>query len=368
VHIGLDGHAMPAIRIGAALAGRGHEVIAWAPERYRARVEASGAALRPYDPFAGRAIFTADDFAEAVVEGTAETVERLCDELLEAGIDIVVHDTQALWGRVAGCFLGLPRIASFPLYPGFEMTAPPVSTISDESVRRVESSLRSLEHRWGVELGWWQTALVTDGDVTVCTSTSLFTGKDELPPRWEFVGPLMERIARTERDGSLPLVYVALGTLFSYRVDAFKTIIAALAGEPVEVFVAAGNAPLRDALESLPANVSVHGYIDSRELLARASVHVTHGGASSVHESLVAAVPMICIPQGSDHGGWADRIQAFGAGEVVPEDPDAIRAAVRRLLHDEEPTLRARELSDHFAAYDGADRLDRVVAGLLDTR
>jgi MGT family glycosyltransferase len=355
---------MPAIRIGAALARRGHDVFAWAPERYRARVEASGVALRVYDPFVDRTMGSAADFAFAVAEGAEATVEQLCDELFDTGVDLVVHDTQALWGRVAGCFLGLPRIASFPLYPGFEMTAPPTSPLGEEATARVQATLRSIELRWGVQLGRWQTALVTDGDATVCTSTSLFTGKDELPPHWEFVGPLLEPIPRADR-GRRPLVYVALGTLFSYRVDAFGMIMAALAEEPVDVFVAAASAPVREVLGKLPPNVSVHGYVESREVLARADVHVTHGGASSVHESLAAGVPMVCMPQGSDHHGWAGRIEELGAGEIVPEDPDAIRASVLRLLEDEGPALRARELSDHFAAYDGAARLDQVVTGLL---
>jgi MGT family glycosyltransferase len=222
-----------------------------------------------------------------------------------------------------------------------------------------------LEHRWGVELGGWRTALVTDGDATVCTTTSRVMGHDDLPPGWHYVGPLMEPIARVGH-GARPLVYVALGTMFSFNPEPFARVIEALAEEPVDVFVAVGNAPVRDQLGSLPPNVSVHGYVDSRAVLARASVHVTHGGASSVHESIVGGVPMVCLPQGSDHNGWAMQIEALGIGEVVVDgEPAAIRGAVRRLLEDDSPRARVRELSEHLLGFDGAERLDRVVAGLL---
>jgi UDP:flavonoid glycosyltransferase YjiC (YdhE family) len=97
-------------------------------------------------------------------------------------------------------------------------------------------------------------------------------------------------------------------------------------------------------------------------------VHVTHAGGTSTHESLMAGVPMVCIPQGSDNPGWAARVQALGAGEIVAETPEAIRTAVRRLLADEGPRQKAQELRDHFARYDGAERLDRIIGDLLSGR
>jgi UDP:flavonoid glycosyltransferase YjiC (YdhE family) len=111
--------------------------------------------------------------------------------------------------------------------------------------------------------------------------------------------------------------------------------------------------------------MSVHGVVDSRAALARAAVHVTHGGASSVAESLVAGVPMACMPQGSDHFEWASRVQELGAGETVAEDPGAVRAAVLRLLRDEAPRAHALELREHFLGYDGERHLMRMVNDML---
>jgi UDP:flavonoid glycosyltransferase YjiC (YdhE family) len=111
----------------------------------------------------------------------------------------------------------------------------------------------------------------------------------------------------------------------------------------------------------------VRGYVDTRAVLARARVHVTHAGGSSVHESLVAGVPMVCMPQGSDNDDWADRVEALGAG-VVAEDADAIRDAVARLLEDEGPRSRARELAEHFAGYGGGERLERLALDCLAER
>src|SRR4051812_35654093 len=155
---------MPLIRVGGALVGRGHEVTVWIPERYRARAEATGARVRAYDPFEQRPVLSAYDFPVAVFESTGDTVERLADELRAAQVELVVHDTQALWGRVAGLFLGLPRIVTFPLFLSFALDAPPFLPVPDDVAEHAQALVVELEHRWGVELGGWRTALVTDGD------------------------------------------------------------------------------------------------------------------------------------------------------------------------------------------------------------
>jgi UDP:flavonoid glycosyltransferase YjiC (YdhE family) len=60
------------------------------------------------------------------------------------------------------------------------------------------------------------------------------------------------------------------------------------------------------------------------------------------------------------------QIEALGIGEVVVDaEPAALRGAVRRLLEDDSRRARVRELSEHLLRFDGAERLDRVVAGLL---
>jgi MGT family glycosyltransferase len=345
-------------------------VVAWGPKRLRGRIEASGARFRSYDPFE---MCPPDfgKFAAAVAEGTEQTVEALAEEVLAAQIDLVVHDPHALWGHVAADFLGLPRVASNPLFPApaASGSAPGVITgwaarLRKEGLEHMQRRVRALEDRWGVEMDWWLDTLTAAGHVTACTTTSLIAGHDDLPRGWHYVGPLLDERPAAKPAGGRPLVYVALGTVFSYRAEAYAPAIAALADEPVDVLLAIPMAEIRESLGPLPRNVSVHGYVDSREVLARATAHVTHAGSSSVHESLMAGVPMACMPLGSDQAWWAARVEALGAG-VVAADAEAIRSAVQRLLEDEGPTTRARELSEHLAGYDGAERLDRMIAELL---
>jgi MGT family glycosyltransferase len=367
VHIGLDGHVNPAARLGTVLARQGRDVLAWAPERYRERIEVGGVEFRPYDPVEGLPLpVTPAGFHATIAEATERSVSRLVEELFETGVDLVVYDCQAPWGRVAATFLGLPRVVSWPLFPGNPHGFLPddLGATPDE-LARIEAGRKAIGKSWGVELGSWRTWFFQPEATTLTYTTTGFTGPSDLPGTWCFAGPLMDAVPAADPRPARPVVYAALGTVYNFRAEPFRAVIEGLAEEAVDVVLAVGTSPIRNALGPLPPNVTVHGYVDSRAFLANADVHVTHGGASSVAESLVAGVPMVCVPQGSDHWGWAERVQELGAGTIVEADPEAIRAGVRRLLEEEAPRVAARALRDHFLGYDGVERVRRVFERVL---
>jgi MGT family glycosyltransferase len=236
----------------------------------------------------------------------------------------------------------------------------------DGALHNLEESRRSISRQWGVEIGGFYSVMRCGGPVTVSYTTAEILG--EMAPRfgWWCLGPLMDTAPPRGANGGRPLIYVAMGTFFNYSHDAFMCAIEALAGEPVDVVVSTGRGYVSPAdLEPLPANVEVHEFVDSRSVLARAAVHVTHGGGSSVHESLLAGVPMVCLPQGSDQFMWAQRITELGAGEVVPTAAGAIRTAVRRLLEDDGPRRTAQALGERLATHDGNSGLATLIGELI---
>jgi UDP:flavonoid glycosyltransferase YjiC (YdhE family) len=85
-----------------------------------------------------------------------------------------------------------------------------------------------------------------------------------------------------------------------------------------------------------------------------------------VHESLLAGVPMMLIPQAFDQFPLAQRIERLGAGLVVDETSAAIRTAARWLVQDEDVLACTRDLGRRLASYDGESRLAAVVARVLD--
>ena len=132
---------------------------------------------------------------------------------------------------------------------------------------------------------------------------------------------------------------------------------------PVRVVISAGGRSLtREDLGPVPSNVVVRDFVPTRELLARASIHITHGGCNSVHESLVAGVPMVCLPQAFDQLPLSTRVAQLGVGVIADEDPDAVAHAVRTLLGDNQTRVGIRALSERLERYDGESRVAAAVA------
>ncbi len=116
----------------------------------------------------------------------------------------------------------------------------------------------------------------------------------------------------------------------------------------------------------MPPTVVVRDFASSREELARASVHITHAGCNSVHESLVAGVPMVCLPQAFDQLPLSQRVAQLGAGLIADEDPDAVAHAVLALLDDgSQAAARASVLSERLLHYDGSARVAAALEACL---
>lgn len=385
-HIGFVSHLGAPNRLGGVLARHGHRVLAWAPEAFRDRIVATGAEFRRHEAFALRdQLWSPQALTAALAEHTLEFAGELIHSLDGEDVDLVVHDYQVAWARVAGEFLGLPRIVSNPVFPRAELhlapfdplaprlaAVPEVAAGIEAAIARVERARGLIGRRWGIDIGGWREALTNPAAVSVSYSTQEIT--DVAPGEGlHYVGPLLEPVqiasgADETADHDRPFVYASLGTVFNFARRPFEMIVEALAGLPVSALVTTGGGPVRAAeLGPAPANVTLVDYVDEPgPVQARADVFLTHAG-TSVHEAFLAGSPMVCLPQGGDQELWAGRVVALGAGVLAEPRPAAIRDAVATVLEDPRYRTRAEALGAHLAAYDGEARVVALVEGLLDT-
>jgi MGT family glycosyltransferase len=375
VNVPFYSHVRAATRLSAALGRQGHTVASWGPIWAQQWIEHSGASYRRHEPpMPGVTGHTA--FVASLAQTTEEIVGTLIEELFEFDPHVVVHDSQVPWARVAAEFLGLPRIVSHPMFPIVSPrhvgggTRPGVPQPDPEAARAAfERSWLAIARRWGVELGNWDGIIhdTSEKEATIAFTTERIVDEKRLKPGWHCVGPLMEPRARSAEVGARPLVYACFGTSFNRRAAQYRAVIDGLAEEPVDVLVSTGAGEVKpESLGPLPDNVTAKEFVDGRATLARARIHITHGGCNSVHESLLAGVPMLCVPQGYDQFPLTHRIQELGAGAIVSEEADEIRAGVRWLLDDETPHARADELRRHLEEYDGEARVAELFERVLD--
>ena len=82
----------------------------------------------------------------------------------------------------------------------------------------------------------------------------------------------------------------------------------------------------------VPANATVHSWLDHDDVLATASLVVGHGGHSTAMRALSFGVPMVVMPANPliDQKRVGAALQDAGAGILLPKRADSkrIRAAV----------------------------------------
>jgi UDP:flavonoid glycosyltransferase YjiC (YdhE family) len=144
---------------------------------------------------------------------------------------------------------------------------------------------------------------------------------------------------RSARQGTVPLVYVTLGTIFNQRTRLLRTILQGLASSAVDVLCTVGNDmdPQQLFPGGGPANIVIERYVPQDLVLPRCAAIVTHGGFSTLTGALRHAVPPLVIPLGADHSLNARRCVHLGIGRTLSASrltPTAVRVGVETLIGD----------------------------------
>lgn len=156
----------------------------------------------------------------------------------------------------------------------------------------------------------------------------------------------------------VPRILVSLSTLgFAGQRSMLQRILDALAPLPVQATVTVG--PAIDASGvRIPANASLHDWLDHDQVLATASAVVGHGGHSTTMRALSFGVPVVVLPANPliDQKLVGTALQQMGAGILLNKHARAhrIRAAIRAVLQDPGYRDAAGRLGQQIRQRDGA--------------
>jgi UDP:flavonoid glycosyltransferase YjiC (YdhE family) len=155
-------------------------------------------------------------------------------------------------------------------------------------------------------------------------------------------------------------VYASFGSQISHQPALFERIARATAALSWQLVCSAGALAGTDWARALPGAPIVVPYAPQRALLERAQVMITHGGANSVMEALVAGVPLLVSPVCNDQLAQAWFVERAGVGEALDLHEatfEQLAAALVRLGGDGPARLHAARVSASYRAADGARAL-----------
>lgn len=382
---GDSGHVFPAIALGRALAGRGHEVTIETWEERRAAVEGAGLDFAAAEEYR---MFPPPDPDSAEGAHAAEAALALQPLLEEMRPHAVVSDILTLAPALAAERAGIPWATLIPhIYPVVEPGLPffavglrPPRTPLGRGVWQLgqraldvglEQGRRDL-NRQRARLGLAPTERFHGGISPQLALVGTFP-QLEYPRRWpagvEVTGPLSFEVPHPEIElpaGEEPLVLVAPSTAHDSRNHLVRTALEALAGEPVRVVATTNRVVPQSPIEA-PDNAVLVDWLSYSQLMPAASLVISHGGHGTVSRALAAGAPLLVSPFIGDMSETAMRVAWAGAGLSLPRRlcrPAPLRWATRRILADPSFAARAAELAAWSREHDGATRAAELVEHL----
>jgi MGT family glycosyltransferase len=260
------------------------------------------------------------------VTWTAVYAEPVLRDVAAARPDVIVYDTFAMVGRLAGERLGVPHVnvanghALDPAAIAARMWDDPRVQLSDACLRAADV----LRERYGwADASPFAYFTAQSPHLNLLCEPPAYLTDDERAPFapfafWGSVAAL-DGAAPRPVQGPPRSAYVSVGTIAwrywtSEALALLGTVAAALSRREIDTLVSLGGAALDDAqLEPLRhRGVRIERWVDQWAALAGTDVFVTHAGLNSTHEALAHGVPLVTAPFSADQPGMALRCAELG--------------------------------------------------------
>ena len=365
------GHTNPMLPVVAELVRRGEAVRFYSFEPFREKIEKTGAVYVSCDKYLPELNekeeghlkkVSATEMSIQDIRTTLAMNDFLDEEFREFRPDVVYSDSVCFWGKLNAWKHEVPLVVSTSTF-----------AFNRESSQYMKSSLREMaDLLFGMSkvkrelkklqgCGYPDKGLLSliqsdnDTDTVVYTSKNFQPCAESFSSHYAFVGPSLFSSETPSKNPDRPLVYISMGTVINDRPDFYHKCIQALKDEPAEIVISCGKSIDPASFGELPEHVRIYDSVDQLQVLAKASVFLTHCGMNSVSESLYMATPMVLYPQTNEQNAVARRVREIGAGIDLQEDtPEGIRGAVREILKTERYAKSAQTCSADFRACSGA--------------
>lgn len=378
------GHVNPTLDLAAELVHRGHEVTYLVPEAYRWAARTTGANHRSYESTvvpSPKENPPGPEFAcwlpFVLLAEAHHVLPRLVPLVRKLAPDVLIFDrTTYLTARVLADVTGRPSVEFFPSFAynenfslAGEMERATILNPDHDAHHRLQDGFDDLAHAWNAEpITVTDFALARTQQAIVAIPQAFQPAGDTFPAGYTFTGSGLRTRGldcRPGRRGS-GKVYASLGTAFTERSTAFRTITEAVRASGRSGLMAVGELPA-ERMPSSGTGMRVERHVDQLAALADADVFVTHAGMGSVQEALALAVPMVCMPQTTEQQAVAHRVAELGLGEVLQPNPTPAdiastiaRVDANTVLRDRLDTWK-RLVDDGDAGTHGADAVEATL-------
>ena len=333
-------------------------------------------------------------FTIGEVEATTRMLLQDCPAAIRgAGIDALLCDQTEPAGASLAEHLGIPFITVCnalamnreddipPPFTAWNFVESPVARIrnrvgyalSDWILRRVRAVVALYREKWKLPPYSRAEDLFSPLLQLSQQPPAFDFPRKRLPGTFHYVGPLRAPALKPvpfpwERLDGQPLIYASLGTLQNGKEGLFRMFAEACQQLPCQLVITHGGGLGDESIASFPGNPLVVDYAPQLEVLARASLTLTHAGLNTVLDSLSRGVPLVAVPITFEQPAIAKRISWTGAGRAIPFrgiSVPRLREAIVEVLNNPVYAAKARAVKESIQASGGVKRAADLVESVL---
>ena len=366
------GHTNPTLGVVRELTARGHEVLYYSYEPFRAKIEAAGARFIPCDAFDAELHLTPEEAkrigadlalsTRVLVDTTLSLDDMVCREMARLKPDCIVADSMAVWGKAVARKLGIPFVSSTTTFAFNRHSAKIMKQSAGQLISMIFSMPKINRHIKRLQAKGYPVKSVldliqndADTDTIVYTSPQFQPCSDTFSEKYAFVGPSIRPVEEAFQKVREKLVYISMGTVNNDMLPLYRNCVEALKDTAYQVIISVGNQVLPEAFGKLPEHIQIFPRVDQIAVLQKADVFLTHCGMNSVSEALYFGVPLVMLPQTSEQKAVAARTEQLGAGLLLQStDTASIQTAVEQVLQTSKYRNNAQIIANGFHGCSGA--------------
>lgn len=397
------GHLNPLAALGRELQSRGHRVTFLQIPDLALKVQSQGINFYPigeaiYQPGSMAQTFTQLGKLSAIkalrysLDFCQQMVEIICQDAPKAiavtGIEVLLVDQLEPVGETVAEYLNLPficvscaqiihrRVDVPPFFTSWNYQNTYQSKIRnrlayyclDRSCQPLLQTINRYRLMW--KLPEYRHIYASNAQAHISQQPELFEFPiSDLPSYLHYVGPLRNAAPQSvsfpyEKLTGQRMIYASLGSVQNTKQEVFSCIAAACQGLDVQLAIAHGGGMSAEAVRSLPGSPLVVEYAPQPDILAHASLTITHAGMNTTLDSLTYGVPVVAIPITFEQPGTSARIRSTKVGEVLALHKlniSNLRSTIKRVLTDNSYKQNACRIQQSIQLSGGVNRAANII-------
>lgn len=361
LNVTTHGHVNPSLGLVNELSHRGVEIVYFSNEEFREKIEAAGAAYRPYH-------YDLNIFKngfDVLLDHGLDIIQDVLRQIEGETFDAVIHSIAMPFSKQIGEYLHLPAVSMLAVFMGMsDFTQPnktPLAgkfkTLNDTyllEAKKIEQRLsvqmptRFFDLIFNIEplnLVFTSDYFLPESDRELFDNKYLLVGADVYQRLEDTADFPIERLQNAKN-----VLYISFGTIFGdYAKDIYQKVFEAFGNSDYLVVMAAHHVGLEKL--TVPDNFIVKDYIPQNEVLKYADVAITHNGLNSMNDLILNEVPFVSLPMGSDQPALADRLVELNAGirlDYQHVDSDELKDAVEKMQVEPEYLNNLKAIKQSF--------------------